>query len=58
MASERATCETCKWWQPIRSDMVSGHIGECRIRSTPDMFPDRRASDWCGEHQPREVGNG
>lgn len=52
--SERATCETCKWWDG------GDARGMCR-KSAPTasevgrVWPWTFRSDWCGEHQPREA---
>lgn len=55
MTSERATCETCRWWEDLRG-MTPFLDGRCHIRSVPqDDMPQRAARNWCGEHQPREV---
>lgn len=64
--SERATCETCRWWQDCRPNL---HIdGMCR-RHAPQpsngnmgqynsgLWPATMPNDWCGEHQPREVAD-
>lgn len=60
MTSERATCDTCRWWVFL-SNGVFGRgqrrIGSCHIRAVPDDFPLRLPDDWCGEHQPREVAD-
>jgi hypothetical protein len=58
--SERATCETCRWWDCGDSGGYSTPrtYGTCHIRSVPsDEFPERHETHWCGEHQPREVAD-
>ena len=51
-----ATCKTCRWWRKneYQSPSAMGEfLGHCRIRSMP-TFPERYASDWCGEHSERK----
>ena len=62
-------CETCRFWQKCEYAAPEGETDEqradrldnmdrmssCHIRSVPhSLFPNRRASDWCGEHEPAE----
>lgn len=60
------TCATCRFWRDLADEPGLGH---CRIRAPvaqvvmPDdvphpgiaWWPATHPSDWCGEHQPREV---
>lgn len=63
MASERATCETCRWWERDASMPDAGGCREPKILAPVrgEFSPDadivvlRFASMTCGEHQPREV---
>lgn len=64
MSERTERCETCRFWQKKeyaapagetaeqREDRLDNQdkMSECRIRSVPhSLFPNRRASDWCGE---------
>ena len=53
-----ATCETCRWWKDDRPEPWGGM---CR-RNAPvclsevgTVWPGTKATDWCGEHQPKET---
>lgn len=56
-----ATCGTCRWWDDLRPDAEMD--GLCRRhapRASPDRWnrsywPETDATDWCGEHQPKET---
>ena len=59
--TERATCETCRWWQRDASTPEAGWCREpgilapARGEFSPgaDIVVLRFASMTCGEHQPR-----
>ncbi len=44
-------CEGCRFWELHMTHDDGRKLGQCRIRSTPNMFPYRYATEWCGEHQ-------
>ena len=46
-------CATCRFWNETYSTE-----GQCRahvpvITGTASMWPNTRATDWCGEYDPR-----
>lgn len=60
-ATKSKTCSACAYWND-----KTGSMGECRVRSPQSIvfkvddetkfesrFPETKASDWCGEFQPR-----
>lgn len=51
------TCATCTWW--LKPDADS-KLTFCTLPSTvlqgpQQRFPIRHATDWCGEHTPKEA---
>lgn len=44
-------CAGCKFYCEHEPAWYEGgaSAGQCRIRSTPGVFPYRRSDDWCGE---------
>lgn len=66
--SERATCESCRWWDAPWNLNRSGNCHrlpptgqtefEINGRRPRGIFPTAHPDDWCGEHQPRETGDG
>lgn len=64
------TCKTCKWWKNW-TDMIDvmgtddpmplpSHVGYCK-RYPPTRFigfPKTYRTDSCGEHTPKENGDG
>lgn len=69
--SER-TCETCRWWAEEKERGDEPTVHQCR-RYAPRPgswqengstdpgwaeWPRTLPADWCGEHQPRERGDG
>jgi hypothetical protein len=52
-------CETCAYWQPPRSSLPGGDLGQCR-RHAPvvyrtdaglrGMWPTVLGHNWCGDH--------
>jgi hypothetical protein len=67
MEAATPTCEACRHWQPVMETLLTRPtVGRCRryppgIISPSDLcatgplckFPVTRATDACGEHQPR-----
>ena len=59
--SERATCETCRWWQSVATLPDAGgcrepsNVAPGRGEFSPDadVVVLRFASMTCGEHQPK-----
>lgn len=59
--SERATCETCRWWDGA----PGAYLPKPCLRYPPapafpqlpyaPLWPHTFKSDRCGEHQPREA---
>lgn len=59
------TCETCRWWQKWLGTVAQPDIGgACKrfppmivqpLSRAPAFQPATRSTDWCGEHQPKEV---
>lgn len=61
-----ATCETCRFWKTLNASFdYGGEIGDCRSKSpivsgndrgrNRPAWPQTFYSDWCNEHQPKEV---
>lgn len=67
-ASDRPTCRTCRWlfvgqdydrqrFTCRRRAPLPGHEGDpARTPTVLPMWPRMVASQWCGEHEPSEVG--
>lgn len=62
MASERATCETCRWWHGPVEDRRSGYLtiyGFCEWPRPFWLEPTKRTvphnGESCPTHQPKET---
>ena len=69
----RATCASCRWWELWWANPTERTLGMCRryaprpkrgaeIDDVDDSsfadWPNTHESDWCGEHAPKEKGDG
>ncbi len=55
------TCETCKWWggAPVSRDEMEclrypPQVVQKLYLSPGQRYPRMKATDFCGEHSPRE----
>lgn len=59
--TERATCETCRWWGKFAWRDVIGPQHWCEWPAPPHLYmrnATRPGASGCVVHQPREVENG